>query len=98
MSNLPQDILDRIHADFPHDTELVNSMLRDLESAGVPERIRVARCVLHLAEGDLDQLGNIQEAACQDYRDVIWWAEYDHPDAPNVQVRDFNKAFVNAGS
>ncbi len=90
MSNWPQDILDRIRVDFPHDSELVDSMLRDLESAGVPESIRVARCVLHLADGDLDKFGNMHKAACQDYRNVIWWAEYDHPDDPDVQARDFN--------
>ena len=75
MSDWPQDILERIRTDFPQDTELVDSMLRDLESAGVPERNRVARCVLDLAEVDLDRFRNIHKAACQDYRDVIWWAE-----------------------
>ena len=91
MSNWPQDILDRIHSDFADEAGLVKSMLRDLESRAVPEFTRVARCVLHLAESDLEAFRNMHKAACQDYRNVIWWAEYDHPANPDNQLRDFNQ-------
>ena len=36
---------------------------------------RVSRCIIHLAEGDIDKLkNNIKVAEC-DWRDVIMWAE-----------------------
>jgi len=69
-------------------------MICDLETKfGVREHIRVARCVLHLADSDLGEFGPMHEAACQDYRDVIWWAEYDHPKEPDTRMRDFNQPF-----
>jgi hypothetical protein len=48
---------------------------------GVPELARVARCVLYLAAGDAAKLVELVAAARTDYRDVIWWAEYDGGEA-----------------
>jgi hypothetical protein len=50
--------------------------LRKLDGA-VPELARVARCVVFLAGGDPAKLAHFVAAARLDYRDVIWWAEYD---------------------
>ncbi len=42
---------------------------------------RVRRDILILAKGDLDRLRHFTEAASQDYRDVLMWAEYPPDDA-----------------
>jgi len=53
-----------------------------------PEGVRVARCVVHLAGGSLAELQRSAAAARLDYRDVIWWAEYEGAER---QLRDFTK-------
>jgi len=40
------------------------------------ERERVQRAILTLSKGDLDLLRHHVEVAQQDYRDVLYWAEY----------------------
>ncbi len=52
------------------------------------ERNRVIRCILHLAGNDPLKISHFVDAAVQDYRDVIYWAEYDTDDH---KVRDFNQ-------
>ena len=52
---------------------------------------RVVRCVLYLADGDLQKLEHFTDQALQDPRDVMYWAEYDRDS--NDQVRDFNEPF-----
>ena len=68
----------------------VFTLLRDIESP------RVVRCVLFLANGDFAELAKMREAARRDYRDVIWWAEYDHPSNPEKRLRDFDQPFSTA--
>ena len=87
MLDLPDDVRDRIALDFPEDIKLVTSMLTDLES------VRLARCALYLAKQDLNRLGSSADVAKADYRDLIWYAEYDHPDNRDVQLHDFNQPF-----
>lgn len=71
---LPQDIVDRLAAQFPADGG--SAALSHLNS--IPQVTpRVARCVVHLANGDLDRLAHFAEAARLDPRDVIFWAEYE---------------------
>ena len=40
-----------------------------------PERVRLA--VLTLADGDAAKIGWLVDAACQDYRDVLYWLTFD---------------------
>ncbi|HEY3801266.1 MAG TPA: hypothetical protein VGL61_01615 [Kofleriaceae bacterium] len=68
---LPPDV-ERALLAYP---EAARSELARLED--VPELARVARCVLYLAGGDPEKLVQLVVAARTDYRDVIWWAEYD---------------------
>ncbi|HEY1814946.1 MAG TPA: hypothetical protein VGG74_21510 [Kofleriaceae bacterium] len=68
---LPPDV-ERALLAYP---EAARSALAQLED--VPELARVARCVLHLAAGDPAKLAQLVVAARTDYRDVIWWAEYE---------------------
>jgi hypothetical protein len=57
---------------------------------------RVVRCIIFLAEGSLKQLRKYTEAARQDTRDVMFWAEYIHRGeafGKSERVRDFNNRF-----
>lgn len=62
-----------------------------LEEYQGDERLRVIRCIVHLARGSTSQLLHFIASARIDYRDVIHWAEYDGDDR---RVRDFSQAFV----
>ena len=46
---------------------------------------RIIRCVIRLAEADENKLVHYMEQALRDWRDVIYWAEYDKED---------NKGFI----
>jgi hypothetical protein len=88
----PNDIEARLRSDFSgHRLEVARAAL-----AAVPNvNVRVIRCVLHLAAGRIDQLEHYVQCAQRDARDVILWAEYDHP-APSAdprRLRDFNLPF-----
>jgi hypothetical protein len=87
---LPEDIDARIENDFPSqdDRDLVKSIISALS---VDEKIRVARCILFIADGDLDRLGKLEDLANTDYRDVIMAGEYEYPS--NKKLRDFNDPF-----
>lgn len=78
---MPGDVV-RALAAYP---EAVRSELEKLDGA-VPELARVARCVMVLAGGDPTKLAQLTAAALLDYRDVIWWAEYDGGD---TKLRSF---------
>jgi hypothetical protein len=69
---LPADVV-RALAAYP---EPARGELDKLDGV-VPELARVARCVMFLAGGDPVKLAQFTAAARLDYRDVIWWAEYD---------------------
>lgn len=45
------------------------------------ERVQLA--ILHLAKGNADAAAEYTDAACRDYRDVLYWAYYNEP--PTVQ-------------
>lgn len=88
---LPDDIVAKVARDFraPADRERV---LHALANLGVPERDRVARCVLFCAAGDLTQFGAMEALARLDYRDAIMCAEYEHPSCK--RVRSFTGPFA----
>lgn len=41
-----------------------------------PERDRVRLAILVLANGDIKELESLVNAAAEDYRDILFWAEY----------------------
>ena len=89
---LPPDIAARLAAQFPADG---GAMALGHLNAIPQVTPRVARCVVHLANGDLDQLKDYAEVAKLDPRDVIFWAEYEDHDADRPRlVRDMEKPFV----
>jgi hypothetical protein len=88
---LPADVVGKIAAAFPNEPmTLVLELLDEYEG---PERLRVIRCVIHLAEGNIDKLLDLIGSAKTDYRDVIYWAEYDRNDQ---RIRDFDQPFAAA--
>ena len=87
---LPADVV-RALAAYP---ESARRELHRLDGA-VPELARVARCVLFLANGDADELARMTTAALRDYRDVIWWAEYE---CGTVALRSFMQPLEQTSS
>ena len=53
---------------------------------------RILRCIVCVAKGDLDRMGEAIDLAKIDYRDLIVWAEYDE----NLErVRDLSTSFLS---
>jgi len=89
------DIEARIDADFVMAQRMdALGILRQLESDLGKETSRILRCVVFLARGDLERLAHFANQARADYRDVIYWAEYDERDR---HLRDFNSPFAASG-
>ncbi len=92
---LAQDIVNRLKKDFedPDEAALALSVLEDF--AGQNQELsdeRILRCIVFVATGDLDRLGEAIDLAKIDYRDLIVWAEYDE----NLErVRDLSTSFLS---
>jgi hypothetical protein len=85
---LPADVAERLRADYPNEQLVtLQALLGEYDGK---ERARVVRSVVHLAEGSIDRLLHFIGCATTDYRDVIYWAEYDLSDQ---RVRDFDQPF-----
>ena len=92
---LAADVSARIDADFAQDrVHEVRAILLNYDATAS----RMHRCMLHLAEGDLEKLKQVVADAHTDYRDVILAAEYEsNPSGWAVnRVRDFNRSFQDA--
>ena len=79
--DIPEDINNWIYKIFSNAGN-VHSLLNKLECK---ERNRVMRCCLMLSDQDTDALSEWIKKANIDYRNIIWYAEYD-----NRNVRKFN--------
>jgi hypothetical protein len=87
----PPDIAARIEQDFdPGALDGICRLLQPLVDEGLGDR--VVRCILILSSGEIGRLQHNVEQALLDYRDVIYWAEYD----ANRRVFDFNFPFEEA--
>jgi hypothetical protein len=90
MSELPADIRDRLAEEYPGETyyeaaRLVESL--NLES-------RVLRSVVFLGGGRFDDLRRFAHRAETDWRDVVFWAEYEgHESEHPRQVRSMQEPF-----
>ena len=90
MSELPADIRDRLADEYPGETYY--------EAARVVESLelepRVLRSVVYLGGGRIDDLLRFARRAALDWRDVIFWAEYeDHDSERPRQVRSMQEPF-----
>lgn len=87
-NNLPEDINHKIISDFgKKQYQLVANMLLPLND--YDRNHRIIRCVLFLAQGNRKKLEHFIEQARLDFRDVIYWAEYD----ASGRINDFNLPF-----
>ena len=90
-----EDISKRIKSDFNDRSDKANKVLKDaLSKIDYLNNDRIVRCIIFLANGDLNSLKKHIETAIYDTRDVMLWAEYTNIDKVKPKrVRDFNKTF-----
>jgi len=85
----PADVESQLEKDYP--AESLAEVQRCLSPYQGPERTRVTRCIIHLSAGDATKVSHFVSAAVIDYRDIIYWVEYDPEDR---KLRDFNVPFA----
>ncbi len=88
-----KDIEEKINRDFkpPDETALVLSVLGDFADRHPDLSIdRILRCIVFVADGDMNTLEQAIDLAKLDYRDLIVWAEYDRDDN---RIRDLTLPF-----
>jgi len=91
---MQQDILNKIEVDFENPEEVVN-ILEAMESMNRgPISDRVYRGIVFLAQGNMNKLNHFIELSFNNYRDLLWQAEYEDPE---VQKYDFAKSFNELG-
>ncbi len=94
-----KDIRDRIESDFAESASeaytLLNAAILKTEELN---NQRIIRCILFLSERNMGKLQQYIQAAANDPRDVMFWAEYvnqDNLESPK-RVRNFNHTFENS--
>ena len=87
---MPADVRARLARDYPGETFF--EALRVIESLGY--EARVTRSIVFLAAGDLDELHRFAQWASRDWRDVVFWAEYEDHDAEQPRcIRSMSEPF-----
>lgn len=85
MTRTRQEVMAAVLGLFP--SRSAKGALEILDLYGVeshePERERVQLAILALSKGNEDKLLHLVEAAKQDYRDVLYWAEYPQESGPD---------------
>ena len=91
-----KDIDDKIKLDFGDKASVVIRIFEEaISQADHLNHSRIVRCILFLAEKDIDRLKKNIQVAIYDPRDVMFWAEYSNSvegEKPK-RIRDFNKTF-----
>jgi hypothetical protein len=90
---LARDIWGKVNKDFetPEEAALALSVLADfVDQNRELSSDRLVRCIVFLADGDLDRLEEALDLAKKDYRDLIVRAEYNEEDE---HVRDLTHPF-----
>lgn len=96
MALISDDIRKRIEHDFGSEgAKQVGAALEHFiesyqSNYGTQPSDRIIRCIVHLAEGKLESLRHQIKAALSDWRDVIYWAEYNRKDK---RIHDFRLPF-----
>lgn len=89
----PTDILHRVTEEFGASSGRAIELLENVPSP-LTERVRILRCIVFLAEGDIRLLPLLIEHAFVDYRDIIFWAEYrDWLSERPQRIRNFGRPF-----
>ncbi len=90
------DIKSKIESDFGDLSSEVFKIINDaITTTEYLNHERIIRCIIFLADKDIEKLKHYISIAIQDPRDVMFWAEYINRDAEQTpkRVRDFNKSF-----
>lgn len=96
IEHLPADILEKIELDFPNDInkahEIIKGALKEFENL---RSARIIRCIIFMAEKDIQQLYRYIDNASTYPRDIFQWAEYINKSSleSRKRVRNFNKPF-----
>ena len=77
MAEIPDDVRARLLRDYPGETHF--EAMRLVEALSFDAR--VLRSIVYLAAGDFEQLERLARRAELDWRDVVFWAEYEDHDA-----------------
>lgn len=90
MRELPPDIRDRLSAEYPGETYFEAARL--VESLDFEPR--VLRSIVYLGAGSFEKLLRFARCAESDWRDVVFWAEYEELDSERPrQVRSMREPF-----
>jgi hypothetical protein len=89
------DILQKIRLDFNDSAnEVIGILTVAISKTDYLKTDRIIRCIIFLANGDIDNLKKFIDNAIFDPRDVMLWAEYERLDKLNFKrIRDFNHTF-----
>jgi hypothetical protein len=94
--NYTKDIRDKIESDFGDKANDVFKIFNEaISKTDYLNHDRIIRCILFLAEKDIEKVKkNIQNAE-YDPRDIMLWAEYSNRGGQQKpkRIRDFNKTF-----
>ena len=86
------DIKERIYADFGEKAEVAIELLRAaIKEYDYIHHPRILRCIIFLANKNLESLVESINMATRDPRDIMYAAEYIN----STRRRDFNKTFHN---
>jgi hypothetical protein len=77
VAEIPADVRARLLRDYPGETTF--EALRLVEARHFDAR--VLRAIVYLAAGDFEQLARLARRAELDWREVVFWAEYEDLDA-----------------
>ena len=87
MAEIPDDVGARLLRDYPGETHF--EAMRLVEALQCDAR--VLRSIVYLAAGDFEQLERFARASEIDWRDVVFWAEYeDHTAEHPRRVRSMS--------
>ncbi len=94
-----EDIQQRIKHDFNDSADKAIDILGNaILKTDYLKTDRIIRCIVFLANGDLNKLKKFIDNAIIDTRDVMLWAEYEEQegDFNFKRIRNFNNTFDNA--
>ena len=96
IEHMSGDILKKIESDFTNDKnkaiEIINTALEEFENL---RSARIIRCIIFMADKDIQQLYRYIDNASTYPRDICIWAEYINKSSfdDRKRVRNFNKKF-----
>lgn len=92
---LAPDIHEKVQTDFRENFAEVLALLNHALTTTDYFNDRIVRCIIFLADKDVERLKKYLEAAHADPRDVMYWAEYINHDQiyKTTRVRDFSQPF-----